>query len=286
VTQVSVLIPTIGRPSIYATLAALTAQGQPPAFEVIVSIDGPAALDLHDVRTHPACTGLRVTRLEARQGVSVARNAAIALANGTLLGFLDDDVVPDPDWIETVATNLASVTGRIVEDDRTGTLATLRRLAFDHRHHTNLTRGPHVDYLNGGNCAIAHDALRQVGVFDTTYPKSQDRELARRLVHAGFTIGYAPDMVIQHRASYTIKDLIRGRFKAGEAAARMAHDGATTSAGPATLEATYGANLPTLAHRYGGRVAAAACVSAAAYWLGHRKSRASSRRLSARTPAD
>jgi mycofactocin glycosyltransferase len=215
-------------------------------------------------------------RSEVRQGVSAARNAAIALADGRVLGFLDDDVIPGSDWVEAVTRGLESVdavTGRIVEDDRSGTLATLRRLAFDHRHRTNLAHGAPVDYLNGGNCAMTRDALDRVGAFDPSYPKSQDRELARRLVQAGFTIGYAPDMVVAHRASYTIKGLVQGRFRAGEAAARMTRDGGTTSAGPTTLEATYGASLFALARRHGIRLAAAASVSATAHRLGRDRRR-------------
>jgi GT2 family glycosyltransferase len=133
-----------------------------------------------------------------------------------------------------------------------------------------VARGTLVDYLNGGNFAIRADAMREVGGFDKVYTKSQDREMAKHLLQAGSTIGYAPDMVVEHAGSYTVKDLLRGRYKAGQAAAAMMLNGDNTSAGPTTVKQTYGASLWTLALRHGARVAGAAALSITAHHAGRR----------------
>jgi GT2 family glycosyltransferase len=272
--MISVIIPTVGRHSIRATLTALAAQSEPPPFEVIIAVDGPAGPDVRDVTMPAQCRGVHVICLGTRQGVSVARNTATEKAEGQLLGFLDDDVLPDPGWLNAVTRNLEAfdaVAGRIIEDDRSGTLARLRRVAFEYKHQTNLARGSRVDYLNGGNFAIRADAIHEVGGFDRSYTKSQDRELAKRLLQAGSTIGYAPDMVVEHAGTYTVKDLWRGRYKAGRAAAAMMRHGDNTSAGPTTVKQTYGAGLWTLAIRHGARVAGAAALSITAHHAGRRK---------------
>jgi GT2 family glycosyltransferase len=183
-------------------------------------------------------------------------------------------VLPDPGWLRTLAKHLGdfdAVAGRVIEDDRAGTLAKLRRLAFDHRHQTNLAARCAVDYLNGGNFAVRANALNHVGGFNRAYTKSQDRELARRLLRARLTIGYVPDMVVRHRGSYTIRDLARGRYKAGQAASAMMRDGGRTSVGPTTSRQTYGDTVPTLLRRHGVAIGAAAALSMAAHRAGRRR---------------
>lgn len=277
-TPISVIIPTLGRPSLARVLEALRDQRDPPAFEIVVAIDGKPPTEFHvDASVHPRCSRLHTITLDTHQGVSAARNAAIAQADGEAFGFLDDDVVPQPDWIKTLARHFdgsesAAVTGRICEDGDRSTLAALRRIAFDNRHSANLRAGQavDVDYLNGGNCGVRARPLREVGGFDPSYTKSQDRELARRLTHAGHYLRYAPDLVVTHAADYSVADLIRGRYRAGVSAGRMGAHGDRTSIGPITMQQTYGASLAGLAKQHGIRIAAASALSTAAHQLGRR----------------
>jgi GT2 family glycosyltransferase len=246
-------------------------QHAPPSFEVLIAVDGGEEPDLGGAVMPPACTGVRTILLGHHQGVSAARNAAIAGANGRVLGFLDDDVQPDERWMTALCTSLDkfdAVSGRIMEDARGTTLGQLRRLAFDHRHSTNVAHGGPVDYLNGGNCGVRTDAIDQAGGFNQAYTKSQDRELARRLVQAGFSIGYIPELVVRHRGSYAVRDLARGRYKAGQAAAAMQRVGRPVAVGPTTFQQTYGGGLLSLARRHGIRLAGAAALSMIAYRAG------------------
>ncbi|MEV7628377.1 glycosyltransferase [Actinoplanes sp. NPDC089786] len=259
--RVSVVIPTTGRISLRATLDALGRQEQAPPFEVIVAVDGGPVPDV---------AGIEVVRLPERRGVSAARNAAVERAQGDLIGFLDDDVLPGPRWLAVLTERLGAVdavAGRILEDVEPGALSRLRRLAFDNRDRVN---GATVDYLNGGNFGVRARLLRQVGGFDVRFVKSQDRELARRLIGAGGTIGYAAGMVVRHRGAYDLAGLLRGRYRAGKAAATMAAAGDLTSVGPRSARETYGANLAVLALRHGPLIGAYAALSMAAHRMGRR----------------
>ncbi len=276
-TLVSVVVPTTGRPSVVGVLDALRRQGaDTPPFEVIVVVDGGPAAALPGAHRHPACDRVDVVRLERRSGVSVARNAGIEAARGHFVGFLDDDVIPAGSWVTTVArclTTWTAVTGRILEDGDSSTLNALRRLAFDHRFQVVTAQAtPAVDFLNGGNCAVRADTLRQIGGFDPRFPKSQDRHLARRLLRAGHTIGFAPDLIVEHHGNYTWRGLWRGRYAAGRANATLLADGDTTSVGPSTARDTYGDTLwGILLRERGPGLVAGAATAVAAERLGRRR---------------
>jgi glycosyltransferase involved in cell wall biosynthesis len=55
--------------------------------------------------TPPRCIYL----LESRQGKSIALNAGLRAATGEILVFTDDDCIPDPKWLATIAREFASV---------------------------------------------------------------------------------------------------------------------------------------------------------------------------------
>jgi lincosamide nucleotidyltransferase A/C/D/E len=268
VVRVSVVVPTVGR-DLGQVFEALARQEGAPAFEVIVGVDGAAVPDLEAVTLDAR---VEVVRLGVPQGVSVARNRAVEVANGEFIGFLDDDTVPGPDWLRRLTADLsgkdAAVAGRVKEVGPM-VLNRLRALAFEQRHIQNLAANTqHVDYVNGGNCGFRTKVFRELGGFDPAFRKSQDRDLARRALLAGHTIAYDPDLTVTHAGSYTLKGLWRGRFRAGRAARIMQDRSGDVSVGPRDLRTTYGGGLIALARRHGIKLAAAALVSMTAHRAG------------------
>ncbi|MEI8410379.1 MULTISPECIES: glycosyltransferase [unclassified Kribbella] len=262
VVRVSVVVPTVGR-DLGKVFEALARQERAPGFEVIVAVDGAAELKEVPAR-------VQLVQLGASYGVSVARNRAVELATGEFLGFLDDETVPDPDWLRRLTLDLsgtdAAVAGRVVESGD-AVLNRLRALAFEHRHVHN-ANARQVDYVNGGNCGFRTKVFRELGGFDPAFRKSQDRELARRAVLAGHTIAYDADLIVTHAGNYTIKGFCRGRFLAGRAAKVMHGLSGDVSVGPRSMRTTYGAGLIALARRHGIKLAIAALVSIAAHRAG------------------
>jgi GT2 family glycosyltransferase len=257
-------------------LDGLARQEKPPAFEVIVSVDGAGTPDFDGAELHPQCARLVLVRLGTPQGVSVARNRAVERADGEILGFLDDDTVPEPDWLNRLASCLpdqsAAVAGRIIEKHDHTALGQLRELAFRQRHVHNFTRiatgHGGVDSVNGGNCGFRTAVFRELGGFDPSFRKSQDRDLARRAVLAGHRVSYAQDLVVTHAATYTVKGFLRGRYRAGRAARVMQRLSGSTSVGPVRTKTTYGDGPITLAQRHGLRLGIAALASLAAHHAG------------------
>src|SRR5262249_7434418 len=104
--EISVVIATYKRPYLLeGTLAALAAQKvtDPLGWEVVV-VDNNSQDEAWAVVTAFAKTvSIPVgCVLESRQGLSRARNRGIAAAQGAIIAFIDDDVLPAADWIARV----------------------------------------------------------------------------------------------------------------------------------------------------------------------------------------
>jgi GT2 family glycosyltransferase len=106
---VTVCICTHARPGyVRQCLAGLAAQTAPKAmFETIVvdSASPPSAAGAlaRVVALHP---GVRLIVAD-RPGVSLARNAGVAAARAPYVAFIDDDAIPAPDWIASIAASVA-----------------------------------------------------------------------------------------------------------------------------------------------------------------------------------
>ncbi len=87
----------------------------PRSWEIVVA-DNNSTDDTRDVVARFAESGPAPVRymFEPRQGVSHARNAALATASGAVLAFMDDDVRPAEDWLAAVLAALAREDADIV----------------------------------------------------------------------------------------------------------------------------------------------------------------------------
>jgi GT2 family glycosyltransferase len=81
---------------IEAALESLRRQTRPPDEIVLVSDSNPALL----ARALDAFPDVRCVANGGTQGLSDARNTGVRLAKSDVVGFLDDDAVAAPDWVE------------------------------------------------------------------------------------------------------------------------------------------------------------------------------------------
>src|SRR5438477_13199211 len=94
-----------GSRTIGECLQAILHQTTPlDSYEIIVVDDGSTdglsqiVTTLFSSRTH-----CHLIRFEHNRGLSAARNAGWRAACGAIVLYIDDDAVPDPDWIEQLA---------------------------------------------------------------------------------------------------------------------------------------------------------------------------------------
>jgi len=216
-TRITVVVPTFRRPDGLArALGALREQHDPQVpWELVVvdNDDAPGADSVFSTITAGWDAPARLVR-ETRRGAAWARNAGIAAAEGDVIAFLDDDVVPDHNWLSRlVAPVLAGRcdgTGGLVRLDPT--VAVPDWLGGDWRGYlSEYSRGDaehdidESDYVLSASAAFRTDLLRQVGGFDPALgPRpgvpmvDDDIDLCRRVIGAGGRIRYVPDAVVVH----------------------------------------------------------------------------------------
>jgi glucosyl-dolichyl phosphate glucuronosyltransferase len=108
-------------PVLMESVASARAQTHQPA-EVILVIDHNEELSrLASAQLH----GVKVVSNERHPGIAGARNAGCEVASGSVLAFLDDDAIAEPEWLERLIGHYASadvlgVGGLVLPDWRSG----------------------------------------------------------------------------------------------------------------------------------------------------------------------
>jgi glycosyltransferase involved in cell wall biosynthesis len=118
---VSVVLPTRDRPDHLRRAIASVVRQRYERWELLVVDDG-GELDLRTVVEEAADNRIRWTRIDNR-GVCGARNAALEIARGSLIAYLDDDNLMEPDWLYSLVwgfeqrPDIEVVYGAFVIDD-------------------------------------------------------------------------------------------------------------------------------------------------------------------------
>ena len=179
----TIVVPTVGRPSLRVLLEALATGSEPVTGPVIVVDDrpGPAATEVLTVTS--ALPDLRVLR-SGGGGPARARNLGWRHARTPWVSFLDDDVVPDPDWwtrltedleaADTAPHRVAGVQGRVRVP-----LPADRRPTDWERGTAGLAQARWIT----ADLSYRRSALAAVGGFDERFPRAyrEDADLGLRV---------------------------------------------------------------------------------------------------------
>lgn len=209
--QCSVVINTLNRAtSLRSTLLALERQLHDD-FEVIV-VNGPSTDHTEAVLAEHAG---RIKHLRCPvANLSMSRNIGIRAAAGDVVAFIDDDAIPEINWLTElegpfVDEAVAGVGGVVF--DYTGMRFQFRFGIADRFGDTELTdRRPDASMcVPGGwffpstlgtNVAFRRSALAEIGLFDETYEYYLDEtDVALRLVDAGFLVMGVDQAPVHHR---------------------------------------------------------------------------------------
>jgi len=209
--RVSVVVNTYNRAaSLHQTLQALRRQNY-LNFEVIV-VNGPSTDDTVEVlRRHAA--GIRVGSC-AQRNLSISRNVGIHMARGEFVAFIDDDAVPDENWlVDAIAAfdsdEIAGVGGFVF--DHTGYELQYSYTVCDrmgNAFHNVTVPMPEFCYpgchrfpaLLGTNSIFRRSALLEIGGFDEQFDYFLDEtDVNVRLIDAGYVLKQIPRAFVYHR---------------------------------------------------------------------------------------
>jgi glycogen(starch) synthase len=239
--RISVVISTLNRGSSLArTLSALQFQRHKP-FEVVVVV-GPC----EDATRHILSSWESFVKIVdcEEANISRSRNIGVLNATGEIICFLDDDAIPEPQWLSGIARayltagafagTLGGVGGMIVTPngngfaarglilDRLARLKSLPDEAIQTFAHEQRPGNPHAPATTGCNASFRRDALIRIGGFDEYFSYYLDEsDVNVRLMDAGLVQSFACDAVVVHKCEpSTVRPLAAGSLLNGFVPAR------------------------------------------------------------------
>jgi len=246
-----VVVPTVGRPSLVTLLDALTEAAGPRPRRVLV-------VDDRSDRSQPLAVGhgaIAEALAGKAKGPAASRNVGWHASVADWVAFVDDDVVPDADWLERLAADLTGAGPEVA-----GVQGNLRVPLPGNRPPTDWERnvaGLEEARWATADMAYRRDVLAEVGGFDERFPRAfrEDADLALRVVDAGYRLEQGrrtaahpvraadPWISVRLQAGNADDALMRGRHgedwytRAGAPRGRMVRHMATTAAGMGALVA-------------------------------------------------
>lgn len=146
--------------------------------------------------------------------LSMSRNIGIAMASGDFVLFIDDDAIPEPEWLDQImdgfdSPEVAATGGKVY--DHTG-----YNYQYQYANADRLGRGkwqltepsPHYcfpgsfefPYLQGTNTAFRKEALLAIGGFDEEFAYYLDEtDVCLRLIDRGYLIRQLSNAYVHHK---------------------------------------------------------------------------------------
>lgn len=195
-----------------------------PSYEIVVVDNGPSTEATAEMIATEFGSKVRYFR-EQRAGPAIARNRGLAVANGAIIAFTDDDVIADRHWLTaivegfTMSPDVRCVTGLIMPAElETRTQLMLEqhgsfdkgvqpRLFGNRRERPAPALFPFAagQFGSGANMAFDTATLRRLGGFDpalgpgTPALGGEDLAVFFQIIVAGHEVAYQPGALVWHR---------------------------------------------------------------------------------------
>lgn len=204
---VTVIVPTYNDSEDLARcIEALNKQSYPEeCFEVIIANNNPANSPL---RTFNFASNVRLIDVAA-PGSYAARNAALAIAKGSVIAFTDADCTPEINWlvegVKALQKGADRVAGRVqlYFNSEKQTAAELYEKAFAFRQEENVSNGISVT----ANLFVWRKLFEQIGKFDSSLMSGGDVAWNRVATNKGWSLVYEDKAVVYHAARSSIGEL-------------------------------------------------------------------------------
>ncbi len=225
--MISIVVSTYNRSaSLRDTLHALKKQILPDSLKLeIVVVDNNSRDATPTVVKEEAGSSPWPIRyyFEPSQGINFARNRGIKEAEGELIAFTDDDVLPESDWILELwkaaeGFGADCVGGKVLplwlkpklptwmESERIQKHCLAVFALLDRGNEVIVADSNDANFLFGGNIAYRRDAIKDIGLFRTdlgprgSLPmRGDDTEMMARAFKKKKKVIYVPSAVVRHK---------------------------------------------------------------------------------------
>ncbi|MCR5660672.1 MAG: glycosyltransferase [bacterium] len=215
--EFSLIIPTYNRiDALRSCFEYLEKLHYPKNEYEVVLVDDGSQDATKDLTGNEADIPLRVIH-QKNGGAAAARNTGILASRGRFCLFVDDDVMVHPDLLlEHHAAHLAQprylVRGPVINIPALPAPASTPALW---KHFS-------MNYLCTSNASLSKEFLLEAGLFDVTFPRWEDAELAVRLKRIGVVRKFVLNAIVYHlKPPEPLEALIRTAQKDGMSAAAL-----------------------------------------------------------------
>jgi GT2 family glycosyltransferase len=221
----SIIIPTFNRPrDLRRCIDAISrSQFDRDQFEIIVVNDGGDPLQI-DVELANSSTSVRVVS-QSNRGPASARNLGSSLARGQFLCFVDDDCLPDKQWLSRMAASV-EIAPNSMHGGRTINLlhqnycsaASQSLIDYMYSYYNSSTTHARNFFFASNNIVLSSKLFAEVGGFDEAFTSAEDRDFCRTWHSKGWDVRYVPDAIMYHAHDLSLRTFHRQHFNYGRGA--------------------------------------------------------------------
>jgi len=220
----SIIVPTYNRPvQLSICLKSLVElKYQRDRFEVIVVDDG-SKESLNSV-VQPFSKEITVKLVsQFNAGPAAARNTGVKHAKGEYIAFTDDDCRPAHDWLQQLAFHFGTAKNHAIGGKTINALirnlySSASQLHVDYLYEYYNPDPQKAHFFSTGNFALPAKIFDTVSGFDHSLITGEDREFCDRLHDYGYSMRYAPEVVVYHAHTLTLRSFWLQHFNYGQGA--------------------------------------------------------------------
>ncbi len=223
--MISIIIPTLGRESLYPLIDNLLKQKTGSSFEIIL-------IPQVKLKKLPTTDKIKIYSEKPKKGFAYYRNVGIKKSKGDIIVFIDDDELPmNERWLDIITKPIIDKKEKVVTagvsiklgqgyfTDCISLLGFPGGGAVGFEIMWPLKNPPYTDHLCSGNLAINKKVLNDCGNFDNSMKSgNEDVNLADKLISKNIKILYQKEATIYHEARKGYLNFIKWNVLRGKSA--------------------------------------------------------------------
>ena len=223
----SVIIPTYNRVErLKICLEAFTKLDYTrDKFEIIVVDDGSSVTLEPLISNFETDLDIKLF-IQNNLGPAAARNSGAKKAAGKFFAFIDDDCIPDSDWLKKLEKELIKypdclVGGKIVNGLQLNPYSATSQMISDAVYSYFNSEPERARFFSTNNMALSRDQFFATGGFDPRFRTSEDREFCVRWLKQDLIMRYVFEAVVRHEHSLTFLSFWSQHFGYGRGSFRL-----------------------------------------------------------------